>query len=122
MFKKELKNSHNITINYQWVQGHQDKKPIRNKEGQPVPLSKAAQINIACDERAGAYQIKPEKVRELQNNPIFPTAAKVYFVAQDQVNTGNLDNEIMLLRHGLKLRNKLQKKFDLSGEIFEKID
>ena len=64
MLEKELKNSHNITINYQWVQGYQDKKkPIRDKEGQPAPLSKASRINIACDEGAEAYQKHPEKDR-----------------------------------------------------------
>ena len=121
MLERELKITHNITINYQWVQGHQDKKPIRDKEGLPVPLTRAAKINIACDKRAGDYRKNPETDRKPGKNPTFPTAAKVYFVAQNQVNTGNLENQIMTLRHGQKLRKKLQQKFDWTGDTFDKI-
>ena len=44
MLEDELKKIHNIDINYQWVQSHQDTKPIRDKDKKPTgnrpPLQK----------------------------------------------------------------------------------
>ena len=87
----ELKNIHNIEIDYQWVKGHQDTNPIRDKEGRPFPLTKPAKININYDRRTGKYLDKPTKDRKPSNNPLIPTAAKVYFSSQDQINTVALD-------------------------------
>ena len=112
MLEDELERVHSITVKYRWVQGHQDIKPILDKEGNKPPLTKAAKINIECDKRAGEYRREPEETRIPGNNPIMPTIARVYFVSKGQINISMLENQISEHYRGENLRIKLQDKFE----------
>ena len=117
-----LRTTHNIGIDYAWVQGHQDTNPIRDKEGKVLPLTRAAKINIDCDMRAGKYQTDPAPDRIPRHNPVIPTAANVYFSSKGQTNIGALEAQVMMHRHEETMKQKLMEKFDWTAEIFHTIN
>ena len=104
------------------MQGHQDTKPIIDKEGKILPLTRAAKINIDCDKRAGEYRRNPEECRRPEGNPQMLTEVKVYFASEKQICVEKLDNQIMLHRHGKKLKKKLIEKFHWPPDVFQSID
>ena len=55
----KLQQDHNINVEYHHVKAHQDEKPLRDKEGKPIPLTAAACLNIYCDQQAGKERTHP---------------------------------------------------------------
>ena len=45
----KLQQGHNINVEYHHVKAHQDKRPLKDKEGKPIPLTAAVRLNIHCD-------------------------------------------------------------------------
>ena len=100
----QLEVCHNIEIKYKLVKGHQDTKPSKDKKNRAIPLSPQAILNIHCDKRAGQYWKHPDSDRTPSQNPPMPTEVQTYYKSKDQVNISKITQQIVLHRHGQRLR------------------
>ena len=92
------------------MRGHQDTKPMKDKNNRNIPLSPQAILNIHCDKRAGQYWNHQDINRKTSKNPSMPTETQAYYKPKDQINRRKITQQIVLHRHGPRLRKKAPKE------------
>ena len=94
-------NRHKIQVIWCHVKAHQDDKKNRKKDGngEILPLSQAALLNIDCDRRADeVYKTHHEDFRP-RAEIIVPEQARAVLVSGGITNTSKLKRQIMRDRH-----------------------
>ena len=99
---------------------HQDTRPLRTKEGQPIKPSEAALINIDCDRSAGKFMTT--MTRQQKNNPLMPEDTGAYLKINGQVIMGKLKDQILSHKHRKPCREKIMEKFKWEERTMNEID
>ena len=90
----KLNQDHNITVEYHHVKAHQDDKPLKDKEGKPIPLTAAARLNIHCDRQAEKERSHPSEGYEPKINPEMSNGTQLFFKSHGVINVNNLQEQI----------------------------
>ena len=117
-------NRHNILVTWCHVKAHQDDKKNRKKDenGEILPLSQAALLNIDYDRRADAVYESPYEDFRPRAEIIVPEQARAVFVSGGITNTSKLKKQIMRDRHGPPLRAYILRKTKWTEAQFQTVE
>ena len=122
--KKELSDKldrRNITVTFKHVKSHQDDKANRkkDKQGNLIPLTQPTLLNIDCDARAEEQYAEPN----ISQARVMPhSSVKISFGSANIINIGKLLQQIVMDRHGPKMKKYIMKKFKRSTDQFDSVD
>ena len=105
------------------MKAHQDETKNRQKDdnGEYLPLSQAALLNIDCDKRADEVYVTPYKEFRSRAEIIAPEQARAVFVSGGIINTSKLKTQIMRDRHGPPLKEYICRKTNWTEAQFNTV-